>query len=193
MDVKRWSRIDQLFFEGLLYAVPGLVLVLVAARVVRAWHGDPLEVTGPLPASVAAPPEGVTGPLSGTVVLSTPSTGDHVVALLPGLLGLVLAVTAAWLLLGIARGLRAGDPFTRANARRLSSLAVLVVVGGLLMTTTQAISTEALMAAALPGAEDRPSVYEVSLWPFPVAMFVFFLAEVFARGARLREDVEGLV
>lgn len=193
MKPKRWSRIDQVVMEGLLYAVPALVLLAVAVKFVHAVWGDALEVTGPLPDELSRPAEGVIGPLFGTIVVDDPTAGQYFWDLLPLLLVLLLVTVTAWLLLGVVRGLRDGDPFTTANARRLTSLAVLVVVGGLVLQMFHSISQEVLLSAALPAGGERASVYEVSLWPAAVGMLVFFLAEVFSRGARLREDVEGLV
>ena len=192
MKVKRWSRTDQVFLEGLLYAAPTLVLLAIWVRVFHAVRGDALEVTGPLPDALARPAEGVIGPLSGTVTVQDPGAHLYAWDLMPLLLALAVTTAAAVLLLGVARGLRAGDPFTTANARRLTSLAVLVVVAGGTLQFFQAISQDALLAAALPG-QDRTSVFEISFWFVPVGGLLFFLAEVFARGARLREDVEGLV
>ena len=192
MRVNRWTRVDQVLLEGLLYAVPALGVLAVGARLLHAARGDEIQVTGPLPGALVNPAAGVLGPLSGTVVVREPGASDYGWDLLPLLLAVVVATVAAFLLLGIARGLRAGDPFTTANARRLTCLAVLVMVGGFFLQTMHDISREALLAAALPGQE-RPWVAELSFWHIPVGVLVFFLAEVFRRGARLREDVEGLV
>ena len=192
MKVKRWSHTEQVFLEGLLCAVPALGVLAVGARLFHAARGDAPEVTGPLPDALVRPPAGVTGPLSGTVLVRDPGASDYGWDLLPLLLTLVVAMSAAFLLLGLARGLRDGDPFTTVNARRLTSLAVLVTVGGLSLQMLHDISQEALLAAALPDQELVPA-FEVSFWPAPVGMLIFFLAEVFARGARLRDDVEGLV
>ena len=192
MKVKRWSRTEQVFLEGVLYAVPALGVLAVGVRLLHAVTGGPLVATGPLPDAVVRPPEGVTGPLSGTVVVADPGASDYGWDLLPLVLAVAVAAFGAFLLLGIARGLRAGDPFTMANARRLTSLAVLVTLGGLFLQVFHGISRDALLAAALPGQE-LPTAFELSFWPAPVGMLIFFLAEVFARGARLREDVEGLV
>ena len=192
MKVTRWSRIDQVLLEGLLYAAPTLGLLAVSVRVFHAVRGDALEVTGPLPDALARPAEGVIGPLSGTVTVQDPGAHVYALDLLPLLLALTVTTAAAVLLLGVARGLRAGDPFTTANARRLTSLAVLVMDGGGAVQWFNAISQDALLAAALPG-QDRVAVFEISFWHLPAGSLVFFLAEVFARGARLREDVEGLV
>lgn len=192
MKVKRWSRIDQVVLEGLLCTVPALGLLAVAVRLFHALRGDALEVTGPLPDALVRPAEGVTGPVVGTLTLTGPEASDYGWDLLPLLLAVAMAIAVAVLLLGIARGLRQGDPFTTANARRLTSLAVLVTVGGLFLQIFHSISRDALLLAAAPGQEP-PMVFELSLWPIPAGMLVFFLAEVFSRGARLREDVEGLV
>ena len=192
MQVKRWSRIDQAFLEGVLWALPGLALLQVLVHGVRAARGDALEVTGYVPEELLAPTELVSGPLSGTVVVADPTATQYGWALVPVVLLLVLAAVAAWLLLCVARGLRTGDPFTAANARRLTGLAVLIVVGGTFLPFFEDIGRQGVLDPLLPGGPVS-GVIDLQLWPVVTGTLVFFLAEVFSRGARLREDVEGLV
>ena len=118
MQVKRWSRVDQAFLEGVLWALPGLALLQVLVHGVRALRGDALEVSGHVPEQLLAPTDLVSGPLSGTIVVADPTATQYGWAAVPMVLLLVLAAVAAWLLLGVARGLRTGDPFTVASARR---------------------------------------------------------------------------
>lgn len=191
--MRQWSRSDQLSLEGLLWAVQGVAVLALAVRAVDAVRGEPLELTGPLPDTLLPAVQGVTGPLSGTVVLADAAPREHLLALLPGLLVVALVVVGARLLLGIVRGLRDGDPFTTRNARRLTRLGVLVLVGGLGAQVLGSVVHAELLAQALPGGEGLPRSFDLSFWPAPVAVGIGFLAEVFARGARLREDVEGLV
>lgn len=193
MDVKTWSRGDQVFLEGALWAFPAVGLLAVVVRAVDAVRGAPLEVTGSLPEALVRPVAQVSGPYSGTLVLPGATTGDHLLALVPGLLVVALVAAGAGLLLAVVRSLRAGDPFTPRNARRLTRLAVLVLVGGLGVQVVGDLVHTQLLAAALPAGQDRPLALDLALWPAPVATALFFIAEVFARGARLREDVEGLV
>ena len=193
MRLQQWSRSDQVLTEGALWALPVVGLVAGAGKVVHGLRADTVSVTGPLPAALARPGEGVQGPLTGTVSIPDPSLGERVLVLLPLLLGLVLAVVAARLLLGLVRALRTGDPFTAVNARRLAWLGLLIATGGFGVQVVDTITQDLLLRAALPVGQDRPSSYDLSYWPVPVSLFAFCLAEVVARGARMREDVEGLV
>jgi hypothetical protein len=192
MKVKRWSRIDQAFLEGLLWALPGVVLLQVLLQLVRAVRGDALGVSGPVPEELLEPTGLVVGPLSGTVVVEDPTASQYAWAVFPEVLVLVLAVVVSLLLLGVARGLRTGDPFTAASARRLTTLAVVLVVGGTFMPFFQSIAHQGVLDPLLPGGPTS-ATFELPFWPVFTGMLVFFLAEVFSRGARLREDVEGLV
>ena len=192
VQVKRWSRADQVFLEGLLWVLPAVVLLDVVVRVVRALRGDPLRSTGELPGDLADPAEVVTGALSGTVLVEDPTTAQYVWGLVPVVVLLALAVAAARLLLGVVRSLRSGDPFTSANARRLSALAGLVIIGGIFHPFLQGIAHEAVLQPVSAEAAKGLSV-DLHLWPAVAGILIGFLAEVFARGARLREDVEGLV
>ncbi|CAA9360050.1 MAG: hypothetical protein AVDCRST_MAG16-2981 [uncultured Frankineae bacterium] len=193
MRITRWSRTDQLFLEGVLWTVPAIALLHVLVDLVRALRGDPLQASGAVPDALVRSAELITGPLSGTVVVDDPTTAQYAWDLLPGLVVLVLAAVAARLLLGVVRTLRLGDPFTVANARRLTALAALVVVGGLLLPVLQGISHASVVEPLVASDGSSTWVLEIELWPASVGVLIAFLAEVFSRGARLREDVEGLV
>jgi hypothetical protein len=190
--MRQWSRVDQVAFEGLLWVLPAVVALQVLLQGVRAARGDALQTTGRLPEELVAPAAGVTGPLTGTVVVQDPTASQYGWAVLPTVLLLLLAVAAARLLLGVARGLREGDPFTAPNARRLGLLGVLVVVGGTFLPFFQDLAHGGVLDPLLPGGPPSPT-REPVLWPGVVGLVLFFVAEVFRRGARLREDVEGLV
>ena len=193
MQLTRWSRADQLGLEALLWVVPALGALSLVPQVVDAVRDEPLEVTGALPAELVDAADVVSGLVTGTLVLPDPTFAERLLALLPAASWVALAAVVCWLLLGVARGLRDGDPFTRTNARRLVALALVLVAGGLLLQVVDGIATDLLLEAALPEGTSRTRVFELSLWPVPVGMLLAFLAEVFARGVRLREDVEGLV
>lgn len=192
MKVMSWSRGDQLFLEGVLWVLPAVVLLDVGVRLVGVLRGTSIESTGELPAALASPGEPVTGPVSGAVVVHDPSAAQYAWSLAPAVLLLVLAVVAARLLLGVVRALRTGDPFTTANARRLTALSALVLVGGVGLPFVAGLAHAAVLAPLLaPGA--RSLSFDIALWPALPGLFIAFLAEVFSRGARLREEVEGLV
>lgn len=192
MRLARWTRTDQAFLEALLWALPGLALLTVVLDGLRALRGEPLEVQGTLPDGLVPTSELVTGPLTGTVVVQEPTATQYGWDLVPSVLLLAVAVAVAWLLLGIARSLRTGDPFTSANAARLRVLGVGLIVGGTFVPVSQSIAFEGVVG---PLVTDGPHAWtlELSLLPALSGLLVLFLAEVFARGTRLREDVEGLV
>lgn len=192
MRLTKWSRTDQAFLEGLLWALPGVALLKVLVDGLGALRGQPLEVTGSLPDDLAPTTELVTGPMTGPVVVQDPTAAQYGWDLAPSALLLLLAVVVARLLLGVVRSLRAGDPFTAANARRLTTLGVLLIVSGTFVPVFQGIAFEAVLDPLLPDGP-RTWTLELQLWPVLAGILIGFLAEVFARGARLREDVEGLV
>ena len=110
------------------------------------------------------------------------------ITLLPGL----LLVGLLWQLWGLLRSARHGDPFTGANVWRLRQFGWLLLLGWplvayltmarkeILATTLPANDTEVLFAPPIGGA-------------LLFGLAVLVLAEVFAHGLRLREDVEGTI
>ena len=107
------------------------------------------------------------------------------------LLGLT-ALAALGLLLQVVRTLRRGDPFVRANARRLRSVAVVVAFGGTASELLRGWGTIGLLSADT--VRDRVVVgVEISFIPLVAGLVIGLLAEVFAQGADLRDDVDGLV
>ena len=134
----------------------------------------------------------LTGPTVTTATIFTPDLRQRT-----GLLGgrLVLGVTALAalaLLLLVVRTLRRGDPFVRANARRLRSVAVVVAVGGTASELLRGWGTIGVLSADT--VSDRVVVgVEISLIPLVAGLVLGLLAEVFAQGADLRDDVDGLV
>ena len=193
MKVQRWSRTDQFALEGLLWVLPALALLQVVVQAVRAVRGDDLSTTGHVPEGLVRAAEPVTGALTGRVVVAGPPAAQYAWSLAPTVALLALAVVVVRLLLGVVRSLRDGDPFTTRNAGRLAALSVVVIVGGLAMQFLASVAHARTIAPLLP---DGPTtwVLDLQLWPVLAASGLLgFLAEVFARGARLREDVEGLV
>jgi hypothetical protein len=191
--VKPWSRLDQLSLEGLLWVLPGVAVLDVLRQLVLAARGDALVSTGRVPEELVPATEVVVDRRSGTVVVEDPSTAQYAWGLVPELLGVLLAVVAARLLLGLVRSLRTGDPFTVVNARRLTALGALVIVGGVCLSVVQGISHSTVLAPLVPDEGAMMWEFDLPLWPALVGLFIGFLAEVLNRAARLREDVEGLV
>ena len=102
----------------------------------------------------------------------------------------VVAVAAIWLLRQLLRSVRDRSPFTESNVWRLRALAFVLLVGTPLATFVASLFESAVASSvgvdsgvriALPGSV------------FLAALGGFVLAEIFAAGVRMRDDLEGTV
>jgi hypothetical protein len=91
-------------------------------------------------------------------------------------------------LLAIVETVRAGDPFVAANARRLQTIAWVLLTLQLLSLVVSAIAN----AIAIPGHPiDVDAGFSINGWL--AVLLTFLLARVFAEGTLMREDLEGTV
>jgi Protein of unknown function (DUF2975) len=111
--------------------------------------------------------------------------------LLPGL----LIVALLWQLWGLLRSARHGDPFTGANVRRLRQFGWLLLLGWPLVAyLTMALKEFLAMTWASPTDPSQGGVFAPPIGgALLFGLAVLALAEVFAHGLRLREDVEGTI
>jgi len=113
------------------------------------------------------------------------------ITLLPGL----LIIALLWQLWGLLRSARHGDPFTDANIWRLRQFGWLLLLGWPLVAYLT-MALKELLAATWASPTD-PSQGGVFAPPIGGALIfglaVLVLAEVFAHGLRLREDVDGTI
>jgi len=91
-------------------------------------------------------------------------------------------------LFAIVETVRAGDPFVDANARRLQAIAWALLTLQLLSIVIGAIA-KAVSTPAHP--LDLDAGFSINGWL--AVLFTFLLARVFAEGARMRDDLEGMV
>jgi hypothetical protein len=107
--------------------------------------------------------------------------------LVPG----VVLVAALWLVRSLLRSVRDRDPFTESNVRRLRTLALVVLIG-----VPVAIFVSSIFASTLAhSARLHSSGTEITM-PGPAllgGLALFVLAEIFAAGVRMRDDLEGTV
>jgi hypothetical protein len=103
---------------------------------------------------------------------------------------------ALWLLAAVLKSAAHGDPFGYDNARRFRSLGMLLVAGGFALN----LMNYAVLNAFYTEVPEHPSLHLAAgpFTPLPGGMLVgalvsFALAAVFADGARLREDVDGMI
>lgn len=132
------------------------------------------------------------GPYEAQVNDYSPTAAQRVAFLGAGLTESLATILVLLLLLRIVRTLRVGDPFVLANARRLRLIALAVAVGG--------TGASALLAwgehLVLSDAAIAPLVHEqlhITFLPLIAGLGVLLLAEVFRRGALMRDDLQGLV
>jgi hypothetical protein len=143
-------------------------------------------------------PEGISGDawLGVDVTIRDPSTAQMLLRSMQDLGPAVVTVWALWLLAAVLASAAHGDPFGHDNARRLRSLAVLLIAGGFALNALN----YAVLNAFYTQIPEYPSLH-LAAGPFtPLSggmlvggLVAFALAAVFADGARLREDVEGMV
>ena len=91
-------------------------------------------------------------------------------------------------LLAIVETVRAGDPFVAANASRLQAIAWVLLALNLLSIVIGAIA-KTVSTPAHPLHLDAG--FSINGWL--AVLLTFVLAHVFAKGALMREDVEGTV
>jgi hypothetical protein len=183
------------FATFLLIASVAFVVLLLAAPIAGfSLFGDDVAVhteiaTEQLPDMAGA--EIATDVVDVTVRVEDPTDEAHRWAAARDLLPALLVIAATWLLLGLLRSVRDGDPFIPRNVKRLRALGVIVLVG-----VPVATFARALFESALATSVDLPSRgADVSIPGNAIlgGLAIFVLAEVFAAGVRLRDDLEGTV
>ncbi len=188
-------------FGVLALAFGGVLIIDTATGIVRGGDrllgGDEVAVHLELPMEQMQLPAAVERSewLPVTVHLNDPSAGQIALAAGLDLTQIALIVVGLWLLWGLARSVRRGAPFDPANVRRLRGLGFLLVVGVPAAELVNWVLRLSLFNS-LPQSEfgDYASAgLEVPGGALVAGLGVFILAEVFAHGLRLRDDVEGMV
>ncbi|NUR75366.1 MAG: DUF2975 domain-containing protein [Thermoleophilia bacterium] len=186
--------VNLLLFAALAFGVFRLATTAVAAA------GGPrrsIDVEAFLPReSVALPHDAhLIGDPRIRVHVAHPSKAEVVLEAGLELVPLVLIVVGLWLLRGVARSVRRGDPFTSDNVRRLRGIGVLLVGGAVLLAFVESTLRQALYdrLPENPFGNLVTEGFAVHGNAFVAGLGVFILAEVFAHGVRLREDVEATI
>jgi Protein of unknown function (DUF2975) len=129
------------------------------------------------------------------VTLRHPTPAQLLLSVAVGLLPLLLVAAVLWLLRGLARSVRHGDPFSAANVRRLRRLGLLFLLGYPVMVLVTRLLQDWLVTTlpVLPLGGIGTTLDVISPIALLAGLVMFLLAEVFAHGLRLREDVEGTI
>ena len=193
---------------SVVIAVIFWITVIVGAILVAHSLFGFLQDSGTLtvPASVSVNdvplPDGfeIGGPLPVNVDLVEPSLTQRLIATVPVFVWWVPALVGLWLLRKVARSAAEGDPFRAANVTRLRWLGALFLLGVPLATVLAGYFSDLLFSSdvwtggPLPeGGMATGFDVVVSAPAIMAAVCLFALAEVFAYGARLREDVDATI
>jgi hypothetical protein len=107
---------------------------------------------------------------------------------------LALFVAGLWLLRGFAGAVRAGDPFGAGNVTRLRRLGFILVIGAPIVELLNSALRGNLYDILPPQSADvGVAGFTLPGYALLGGLGAFILAEVFAYGVRLREEVEGTV
>lgn len=198
----RAARTAYLVLTVIFWITVVVGLILVAHRLFGLLQ-DSGTLTLPANVSVAdvSLPEAfeIAGPLPVNVDFADPSLTQRVVATVPVFVWWTLALVGLWLLRKVARSAAKGDPFQESNVRRLRWLGALFLLGFPLATIVEGFFTDWLFSAGvwtggpLPPGGITTAFPVVSAPAIMAALCLFALAEVFAYGARLREDVDATI
>lgn len=121
-----------------------------------------------------------------------PSVADRASLAAPLLAWGALALAVLGLLWRLVRSVAVDDVFTQTSARRVALIGGLVAVGGsLVQLGTYWLEAGIVARSAADGI--LKAAFSFSFVPLWLGLVVVTLAEVLRQGARLRQDVEGLV
>jgi uncharacterized membrane protein len=199
----RAARIAYLVLTVILWITVVAGLILVAHRLFGLFQdSQTLTVSASAAVQDVQLPEAfeIGGPLPVNVDLADPSLLQRVIATVPIFVWWALALFVLWLLRRVARAAAKGDPFQASNVARLRWLGALFPLGFPLATILDGYFRDLLFSADVwtggplpPGGMATGFQLVVSAPAIMAAVCLFALAEVFAYGARLREDVDATI
>ena len=179
-----------LLVAGILVGVVGLVHGLASGGSVPV-HAELLDTdVGWLPADVT-----VRNNPEVALEVKDASAKQLLLAAARGVLPALLLAFGIWFLRGLAGSLRRGDPFGPANVRRLRRIGFLLVVGAPVAAVVD-WSLRLALVDTLPHDAFGGLSFQGFSFPFVAlvaGLGAFILAEVFAHGVSLREDVEATI
>jgi DUF2975 family protein len=161
-------------------------------------YGETLQVSlqlspgdvGPLPPGIR-----VNGWPDVTVDVEDPTTKQMLLRAALDLGPLLLFLAALWLVRGFLRSVLDGDPFGARNVLRLRSIGFLLVLGAPIVVVVNSALRIALfnVLPPYPSLDLGSEGTSIPLGALLGGLGAYILAEVFAYGLRLREDVEATI
>lgn len=147
---------------------------------------------GTVDAATGQSPMEFSGPVEAQLSFWSPTGTQRQVFVIRQIFGPALVLAGAWQVFQIVRSARSGDPFSKANERRLRKLAFLVGVGGSINIWFGAVAEAWLVQRSAAASFVDPS-FEFSFLPIIIGITIAVLASVWGTGVQLREDVDGMV
>lgn len=145
---------------------------------------------------------GVHGVHDGTVTVSITDApaGTWVATLVPGLITCLIAGVLVWLVWRLLGGIQAGHPFVAGSVTWLRAIAATLILGPIPLGAAFGFANGSVTNAAISQIPPTPIIFltiDASAsngWLLVgLGLLVAAIAEAFAKGARLQEDVDGLV
>lgn len=142
--------------------------------------------------ATGGPPLEVTGPFTAHVRFMAPTSGARWAWVAWRAAEPLLVTACLMVVLRLVRSARSGSPFTRVNARRLQLLALLVGVGGTLLSATGALVRQRLLdTSAAASIVERH--WSIAFAPLLAGVLIWVIAEVWRSGITMADDLEGVV
>lgn len=179
----------------LLVIAAAVVTVVVSLWPSEAVHWTTAAASGTpmLPPAGAATNLSLAYPDEWVWTITGPTLAQRILVALPTVVTAVLVGLGAWLLQGITLLIHRGQAFSPATINRLRALAIMVLIGGLVVPFVEVATRFALAAQVLEQAELLLHFDATVFWPVLVGLLLLLLTEVFVKGRRMGEDLEGLV
>ena len=193
-DWLRFDRADRIVTAMWLWLTVGVTAALPLFLAVGWFLRGEVTLTG-VPVDLAEEAVGagrVVGRAEADVLLGDVGAPNFLLILLPMVLVVAATIWGAVLLSHFLDDLGRGEPFVRANVTRMRIIGLLLIVVPLVGDVLYGIARTVALEAA--GA-DAATVFSVNITPAWVVagLLVAAVAEAFASGIRLREDLDGLV
>lgn len=195
-DLLAFDRSDRVGLRIILWGAIGLIVGGQVYEPLSAWvKGRSLDV--PFFSPVQVPELDAVGTGHGLadypLTVGDPQPLDYLLAIIPGLTLLAMAVVGVVLIQRIMKAVAAGDPFAPNQVGRLRWLAALLLVGSIVHTFLTLSCQGAIIGRQDLGGLSPAVSFSLPFFPMLFGMVIAMLAEAFKVGGRLRDDVEGLI
>ena len=199
MKQPQFDRIDYALTLALLVLVSLVTPLILVLLPLLQWlggsdfHWTLTDVGTPSSPTGLSPADDVTLTGGGSVDVHIVQAGATVwlVSLLPALLVSVAVVLVCWQLFRLVLQIERRRPFVDASISALRLIAVTVAVASVGYGLARAFADSVMAARAF--TEDVGTSFTLPFIWLLAALLILVVAEAFAQGARLQEDVEGLV